>query len=252
MSAKKGAPAPKRAVALPVKVAKPKTPAKQNEAPAALLLDAEKPKRAPTQAELSKIAALADELGRCADYVMRGEEAIKLKKARMLEIQTHDLVDIMDAVGMDHMGLAAHEADITVRTKYHANLPSLPEPHKDDYAEKFERRQRGLQWLKDEEHDGVINVELVVTFPRGQAQRAYQMQEEMHQRAEEYARHHDGEQPFRLETTESVPWATLTKLVKSLTEEKGRTDLPLADLGASIFRMAEIKPRSERKKTTTK
>lgn len=249
----KGAPASKNTVATkPAPVKKAARPKQEDVAPNEVLLasmaaDA-KAKRAPTQDELSKIAALADELARINDFIIRGTEALKQKAARRDEIMSKDLLDVLDAASMDSMGLPQYEADIKVSTKYRASLPAIPEPHKDNYEEKVAQRARGLKFLRDDGHDGLIVTEMVVTFPRGGLQRALQLEAELQDRAKEYADTHDGVEPYGIETKETVHHSALTSLVKSLTEDKGRTDLPLADLGASIFRIAEIKPRSERKK----
>lgn len=207
--------------------------------------------KAPDPEAMNKITELSEELAKLDSYIERGEEAIKKAKARRLEIQTRDLVDLMDKAGQDHVGLPNDNVDIVVSTAYHASLPALPPPHKEDYQERFERRQRGLSWLREEGHDGLIKTEVIIEFPRGGVARAAQVAEEMAQRAEEHARHHDGERPYAVEVKEAVNHNSLSKLVKDLSEQ-GRTDLPLADLGAHVIRVAEIIPRSERKTTTKK
>lgn len=206
-------------------------------------------KKLPTKAESEGLLKIATELGMLDDRIEKGEALLKQLKERRETIQTKDLVDAMDAIGQDSMGLKEYDADITVVTKYHASLPALPNPDKKpaEYKIAFDKRQRAFEWLKKEEHDGLIVTEVVLTFPRGGAQRAFQVAEEMQQRVEEHARHHDGERPFKVDANETVHWAALTTLVKSLTVDHGRADLPLSDLGASIFRFAEITKRTERK-----
>lgn len=273
----KPAPAPKPAKAKAAKKAKPKKVKETKFAPLAeLKLPPPKPKKekkpvgdapdfmneieadaqskitkAPDPAAMNKMTDLAKELAEALSYVERGEEAIKRKKARILEIQTKELVALMDEVGQDHLGLSHDNVDVVVSTAYHASLPALPAPHKDDYQQKFERRQRGLTWLREEGHDGLIKTEVIIEFPRGGVARAAQVAEEMEQRAREHADTHDGEKPYDVEVKEAVNHASLSKLVRELSEE-GRTDLPLADLGAHVIRLAEIIPRSERKTTTKK
>lgn len=200
--------------------------------------------RAPSEAESSKITALGQELAQIESRLIRGEALMKELNARKQAIMTKDLVDAMDAIGQDVMGLPDQNLDIVVGTKYRASLPAKPKPEDEFFEAKAERRRKGLQWLRDDGHDGVINTEVVLTFPRGMDQAARQIAAEMQDRAAELERMDSGIS-FTVDIDESVPWATLTKLVKSLTEDHNRTDLPLDLLGATIFRIAEIKARKK-------
>jgi hypothetical protein len=205
-------------------------------------------KKPPSAADMKRITDLATELGKLTDYIARGEEAIKKAKERIATIQTKELVDLMDEFALDNLGLPEWDSDVTVVTHVHASLPALPAPHKEDYKEKFDKRKRGLEWLKKNGHDGLIVVEVTMDFPKGHQKAAAKMFKDLQKQAKEYAKTHDGESPFHVEAGESVHWGALTSLVKDLAVKQGRTDLPLADLGASVFRMAKIEKRSERKK----
>lgn len=207
-----------------------------------------KEKKSPTPEQMKRITDLADEAGRIVDYIVRGEEAIKKAKERLNTIQTKELVDMMDEFQIDNLGLPKWNADVVVSTHVHAALPAIPAPHKDDYKEKMERRSRGLAWLKKDGHDGLITVDVGLSFPKGHQKDAAKLARELQKQANTYAKSHDGERPFSVEIAEAVHWKALTSLVKSLVTEKGRTDVPLADLGASVFRIARIEARSERKK----
>lgn len=209
-------------------------------------------RRAPSAEELNKMVELATEMATTLDRITRGEELLKTLRARVLEIQTKDLVDLMDEVMTDHLGLPDQDADVRVFTKVHASLPALPDPDKkpEEWAIANAKRERAFAWLAEEGHDGLINTLVTVTFPKGGVRRAKQFTEEMNQRATEFADTHDGERPYGVECVQSVHWGSLTALVKDLNNQ-GRADLPLADLGAHIFRMADVEKRKERKTTTS-
>lgn len=204
-------------------------------------------KRAPSEAESKHIAKLGIELAELEDEIEEAEERVKELKKRAWDIKTKELVDAMDEIQQDLMGLPDQNCDIRVYTKYHASLPAVPGDNDPEYKAKMAKRKRGLEFLKKDGHDGLIKTELVITFGRGEYQRAKQIEAEFKDRADEYARQHEGQRPFMVDTQETVNWNSLTSLVKDLSENHGRTDLPLADLGASVFRIAEIKKRKERK-----
>lgn len=203
--------------------------------------------RAPTDDQSSRLTTLGVELARTQDWINRATELLKERQARVQQILTKDLVDLMDEMGQDKIGLPDSNVDLVLSTKYKAVLPKpgdkdTPEEH----DAKLVLRRKGLDFLVADGADGMINTVVVLTFPKGEAQRARQIAAEMEDRARELA---EQENPttFDVEVDESVHWGTLTSYVREQIEDKGRSDLPMDALGAQQFRIVELKKRKAKK-----
>lgn len=204
--------------------------------------------KAPSDADSSRITALGLELALIESRMEKGAELMKLLSERRQAIMEKDLVDAMDAIGQDRMGLAQQDVDVEVKTKVHAALPAKPKENDENYEAKMAKRSSGLNWLRADGHEAVINTKVVLTFPRGMDGKARQLAAEMSDRAAELREMQGADGTFEVDVAEDIPWATLTKLVKELTEQ-GRSDIPLDLLGARVFRLASIvKRKKDRRK----
>lgn len=237
---------------------------------------------APTDAESSRVGQLGAELAFLDERILKGNTLLRMLAERREQIVRKELVDAMDAIGQDKMGLPAHNADIEVVDYVKAGLPN-PDTAKtaEDAAEMARLRAEGLAWLSAEGHEGVINTTLAVVMPKGTLPLARIMARTvlelfdanatvdsrlawLHEAEVEKGqqspgllgwlalRNEPGIDPGSASIQEGVHWATLTSLLKDLLRRKDEhrknpDELPLEALGATVGRMAVIKPRKEKK-----
>ena len=234
---------------------------------------------APTDAESSTIGKLGAELALIDERLDKWGQVAKMLEERKNEIQFKLLVDAMDAVGQDRMGLPQHNADIVVVDWYRAGLPN-PDTAKtrEEADEKARLRLEGLNWLSENGHEGVVNTVLKIAMPKGSLPLARIMARTMMELFDANAtpesriawldtaeieegqqtpgllgglksRNEPGVDPGSASIEEGVHWATLTSLIKDLvTKQKINPDeLPKEALGATVGRKAEIKKRKTNK-----
>lgn len=153
------------------------------------------------------------------------EERLKVLKKEREELARREIPEFFDGtLHTDKIGVPEAGVDVVVEPYYHANIRS-------DWSELD--RQAGFQYLEKKGHGDVVSVVLTVEFGRRELALAREL-EEMIRRSR-----FGNEHPPKLEM--SVPWATLTALVKKEVES-GRT-LDLSVLGATVGRTAKIKKR---------
>lgn len=234
---------------------------------------------APTDSESSTIGRLGAELGQIEDRLEKWGAVAKQLEERRNEIQFKLLVDAMDAVNQDKMGLPQFNADIEVVDWFRAALPNPDNAKTREEADQMALlRAEGLAWLADNGHDDVISTVLKVTMPKGSLPTARIMARTLMQLFDVNAtvdsrlawlheaeieegqqspgllgwlatRNEPGIDPGSASIDEGVHWATLTSLVKDLvTKQKiNPEELPKEALGATVGRKAVIKKRKAKK-----
>lgn len=128
-----------------------------------------------------------------------------------------------DAELLDAMRKELPKGSVTMKVQdfCHANIAAEWEP---------ERRKAAFDWLVDNDHEGLIKVEISALFPRGNKALA--------DKALAAMRKAIGKKDIVIELGESVPWNTLTAFVKE-EMEKGAA-IPLAVLGATVGKVAKL------------
>lgn len=225
--------------------------------------DAAKLTRAPTDEELSTLTRLGLELVQIDERLTKYKAVAEELESRKKHIQTVEMVDLMDTVGQDVVGLPEQNVDLVLSDYVKAGLPN-PSPEDPDYEQKMALRQSGLLWLS-ENADGLISTTLIVKMPKGSLPLATLMQETIaslfgygstpesrRAHAEKLLstleeRNEPGIDPGSVSVDEGVHWATLTSFVKEQAVEKKRVDLPLDALGATIGRIVKIVKRRKKK-----
>lgn len=204
---------------------------------------------APTPEQSQSVREIGVQLVTIDDRIQRGEALLAELKEQREIIMRRTLVDAMDAIKQDKMGLAEFGVDIVTSDFVHASLPS-PGP-KDDPAEaerKLALRRGGLAWLVEEGHGDLIKTIVVVELPRGareDAMRIKKLIEELPALYEDGSMRGNGEPSgFLAQVDETVHWATLTSFVKEQLK-RGGASLPLEKLGAIVGRIAKIVKRKK-------
>ncbi len=201
-------------------------------------------RNAPDGEKAQAIRAVGVELVQIDARIARGEQLLAELKTRREQIMRRDLVDAMDAVGMDVMGLAEFEVDIKTGEYVFASLPN-PDTEKDPEIAERKRllREAGLKWLVDNDFSDLIKTTVVVELPRG----AYEQAQRIKQYVEAMPPGDGSNEPagYSAKIEESVHWGTLTSFVK---EQLKRPEvvLPLEQLGAVVGRIAKIVKRKKR------
>lgn len=229
--------------------------------------DAKKFTRAPTPEDSLRLTALGQELVQIDERLKKWKLLAEELNLRKTKIQMQEMVDLMDEIGQDIIGLpneGEYGVDLVLSDYVKAGLPN-PGEKDDDFAEKMELRRQGLEWL-GEHAEGLINTTLAVTMPKGSLPHARVMRDTIVQlfgvestpaRRAEYLsevlepylleRNEPGIQPGSVSIEEGVHWATLTSFVKEQVKKPGAEELPLDALGATVGRIVTIKPRKKPK-----
>ena len=208
---------------------------------------------APTTEQSEGVRAKAVELVTIDQRIEKGEALLAELKARREVIARRELVDAMDAIGQDVLGLAEFEVDIKTEDYVFASIPN-PEGEKDPEAQarKAELRAGAFAWLVENEHDGLIKTVVTVELPRGayaDAQRIKRLIDELPALDPETGEPigNGGPLGYCARIQESVHWGTLTSFVKEQLKRPEVT-LPLEMLGATVGRVAKIVKRKKGKK----
>ena len=208
---------------------------------------------APTTEQSEGVRAKAVELVTIDQRIEKGEVLLAELKARREVIARRELVDAMDAIGQDVLGLAEFEVDIKTEDYVFASIPN-PDGEKDPEvaARKAELRTGAFAWLVENEHDGLIKTVVTVELPRGayaDAQRIKRLIDELPALDPETGEPigNGGPLGYCARIQESVHWGTLTSFVKEQLKRPEVT-LPLEMLGATVGRVAKIVKRKKGKK----
>lgn len=199
-------------------------------------------RRAPTPEESQNITKLGLELVdidvRLAKYALVARDLT----TRKLELQMRVLVDAMDAVGQDVIGLGEQGVDLVLNDYFKAGLPNPdadPKISEEDRARLVELRQQGVAFLSEDAPD-ILTTTVTVTLPKGSLEKAKEIAGYL------TSEQGMGLEPERVRLEEGVHWATLTSYVKEQVRERKRSDLPLEALGATVGRIVKIVKRKKR------
>lgn len=206
--------------------------------------DAETFKRAPTTEESASLTTLGRELVDIDRRLTKYAEVAKELAARKLELQMRVLVDAMDAVGQDRIGMPGEGddpgCDLVSDDYFKAGLPN-PDTFKTDEekAEAQRLRDEGIAFLTEDAPD-LLSTTVTVTLPKGSLEKAREIMGYL--TSEQGA----GIDESRVSLDEGVHWGTLTSWVKEQIRVRKRSDLPLKALGATVGRIVKIVPRKKR------
>jgi hypothetical protein len=220
---------------------------------------------------LSRLRAAVAEVRAIDADVADLEDQIKQKKAYRAKLVENEIPDLMEGVpGLDlAAGPAATRVDISVTvtsdmvgdnsevedvihslqnlpntrvtrtdldlpatrvevgTAYHASIAAGWEPA---------RRREAFDWFDDHEQGEMIDTVVTLTFPRKARGYALRLVDEIRRRML-----HDACDSVSLDVTESIHWKRLTSWLKE-TYQKGKDLPPLEKIGATIKRVATVRP----------
>lgn len=210
-------------------------------------------KSAPSTEQSEGVRAKAVELVTLDQRIEKGEALLAELRARRETVARRELVDAMDAIGQDHIGLAEFDVDIKTEDYVFASIPN-PESEKDPEAaaRKAELRAGAFAWLVENEHEGLIKTVVTVELPRGAYEDALRIKriiDELPALDPETGEPvgNGGPTGYCARVQESVHWGTLTSFVKEQIKRPEVT-LPLEMLGATVGRVAKIVKRKKGKK----
>lgn len=184
-----------------------------------------KQRKPPAEDALEKVRDVVrryrDRQGEVADLT----ERLRRAEEELSTLRLQTLPDMMDALGIDQIGLPAEgnlpAFDAKVRNYYRAHIP-VDAPWAPD----------AYQWLDKNGHGDLIKTQIVVDIPRGDRELAKKIEEALNKRGVPYT--------SRL----SVHHGTQTAWLKEQVEKYGRTP-PLQTIGGTVGRIAEPKQRKE-------
>jgi hypothetical protein len=102
-------------------------------------------------AHVSRLANLQVQL---ESEVANLENLLKDKKAELRRVQENELPEAMDSVGQQSFKLL-DGTKVDVKPYYSASIPS-------------DRKEEAMEWLVENEHDGIIKTTVSVSFGKGQ------------------------------------------------------------------------------------
>lgn len=158
-------------------------------------------------------------------------EELKVKRRNLAEVVLPNFFEgilQMDSIGLPEVG--DNGVDVRIESFYHANIAK-------DWPE--EQRERAFKYLEELDCEDVISVDVKFSFVRGEYEKARELQDFVR-------RNWPGANEYPPTLEKSVPWNTLTKVVRELMEDTSRK-IDLSILGARAGRVAKIKKRKEKK-----
>jgi hypothetical protein len=178
--------------------------------------------------KMQEMAKLAQELVELDSQVTNLEEELKEKKTRRHIVQTKELPDLMNEIGVDVTGVGGVRVEL--KQKCHASISASWEDTK---------KQRAFEHLREIGGEDIIKQTLVITAGRGSDEKMLVIAQRVKQMLAEV----ELEAGIKLEP--SVQWNTLTAFVRSVLEE-GSTPVDLEVVGATYETVAEIVRKKER------
>lgn len=172
--------------------------------------------------KMKRLGELARELVDLESRVVALEDQLKEAKERRYEIQTKDLPDLMNDIGVDVTG--ADGVFIELKKKCHANISK-------DWDD--DKKIAAFSHLREIGGEDLIKQTLVVSAGRGSDDKMRQIANRVRQMLAEY----ELEAAVKLEP--AVAWNTLTAFLRSVLEE-GSTPVDLEVVGATYQTVAEI------------
>jgi hypothetical protein len=178
--------------------------------------------------KMQEMAKLAGELVELDTEIQGLEKTLKDKKTRRHLVQTKDLPDLMNEIGVDVTGVDGVRVEL--KQKCHASISSSWEDAK---------KQRAFEHLREIGGEDLIKQSLLVTAGRGSDEKMLTVAQRVRQMLAEL----ELEAAVKMEP--SVQWNTLTAFVRSVLEE-GSTPVDLEVIGATYETVAEIVRKKER------
>lgn len=177
----------------------------------------------PVAADKSQeLASLVEAFDLKVKEIKDTEARLKQLKEEVKELEHTKLPDLMNQIGTNVFGIPGTDRECRIKPYYHATFPK-------DHIEE------AVQWLEDNQLDGVIKNTLTVEFPRGSAEAAKEIQQRVYQMMAEY----ELDTPVVL--SYGAHWKTYTAMVKEQHEQG--LDMPLTLLNATIGQIATISKR---------
>jgi len=167
----------------------------------------------PTDQGLGKISTLAEEYTELDDEIKDVETHLKLLKERAKNIAEKQLPDAMAEIGVAKFTLT-DGSEVTVKPYYSAKISD-------------EKREECFGWLQDHGHEALIKDEVVLTFNRGEHEKAEQFKAQLDEQGLDYS----GKM--------GVHPQTLTAFVKEQVESGA--EFPLELFNVYIGQIAKIK-----------
>lgn len=175
---------------------------------------------------LSAVGEKLRELLSVENNVADLEERLKKAKEASRNIREKELVDLMDAAGLNKSGLPPEGNlpgfDVEIVDYYHANIAVEWPP---------EKRAKAFGWLR-KWHPGMLRSTFTVSLGKGT--------EKQLKTLESFCK--KSKIPHSVEF--GVPWNTLTAFVREQCEARKRPPLEL--LGATVGRVAKIRKQKEK------
>jgi len=178
--------------------------------------------------KMQEMAKLAGELVELDTEIQELEKTLKDKKTRRHLVQTKDLPDLMNEIGVDVTGVDGVRVEL--KQKCHASISTSWEDAK---------KQRAFEHLREIGGEDLIKQSLLVTAGRGSDEKMLAVAQRVRQMLAEL----ELEAAIKMEP--SVQWNTLTAFVRSVLEE-GSTPVDLEVIGATYETVAEIVRKKER------
>jgi hypothetical protein len=183
-----------------------------------------------SDSKMQRLAELSREFAHLSRDIEATEEKLKTMKVRRYELETKELVDLMQDIGLTVTGV--DDVQIVVERKCHANISK-------DWED--ERRLAAFEHLRAIGGEDLIKNTLSVSAGRGSDDKMNQIRQRVVQMLAEV----ELDAAVTLEPT--VAWNTLTSFVKSVVDA-GETPVDLEAVGAVYAPVAKIvKPKKKGK-----
>lgn len=168
-------------------------------------------------ATLSKLADEQDEINR---GIAELEEQIESKKKRLASLRDVDVPELMQSMGLKELTTSSG-LHVKLREEVRAGLP------KD-----LDKRQAVFQWLKENDHEGLIKQKFEIAFGKGQEAFAEEFEKLMKKEGYE----------ARCEKKQDVHYQTLLAFLREQIREGGITQDQLKEVfGGIVQKFAEVR-----------
>lgn len=173
-----------------------------------------------TDADKARVSELTYQQSLLEDEVLMLEIQLKDKKRKLNDIETRELPEAMDRVGLSEFK-TVNGTKVGIKPFYNASIPA-------------DRKDEALDWLEVNDHGGIIKTDVKTSFGKGE-----------HEFAKAFLQFARGfnEHPVDPEMTRGVHAQTLKAFVREMMES-GAT-IPLDLFGVHMGRKAVIKRAKE-------
>ena len=127
----------------------------------------------PSDQGLGKISTLAERYTDLDEEIKEAETRLKILKEQAREIVEKQLPDAMAEIGVAKFTLT-DGSEVTVKPYYSAKISD-------------DKREECFTWLQDHGHEALIKDEVVLTFNRGEHEKAEEFKSQLDQQGLEYS-----------------------------------------------------------------